>query len=54
MNNANADSKIVFPELSYQIIGAAYEVFNNLGWGFSERQYQQSLASELSNRGIKF
>ncbi len=46
--------KIVFPELSYQIIGAAFNVFNELGWGFSEKDYQSALAKEFEGKSIKF
>ncbi|MBI4087592.1 MAG: GxxExxY protein [Candidatus Liptonbacteria bacterium] len=52
MNNAN--SKIVLPELSYSIIGAAFRVFNELGWGFSEKHYQGALAKELEDAGLLF
>lgn len=45
---------IVFSELSYKIIGAAYRVFNQLGWGMHEKYYQRALAEELKLLGIKF
>lgn len=45
---------LVFPELSYQILGAAFGVFNNLDWGFSEKDYGRALAEEFSKRNIKF
>jgi len=51
-NNANKD--VVYPELSFKIIGAAFSVFNELGWGLSEKQYQQALAKELTDLGISF
>lgn len=45
---------IVFPELSYKIIGAAYRAFDQLGWGMLEKYYQRALAEELKLLGIKF
>jgi GxxExxY protein len=36
-----------------QLIGAAYEVHNILGYGFLERVYQRSLQVELQSCGVK-
>jgi GxxExxY protein len=47
-------NKLVYPELSYEIIGAAFEVFNNLGWGLSEKDYQKAPAQELKELGIRY
>ena len=35
---------LLYPELSYEIIGCAYEVFNELGSGHPEKYYQRALA----------
>jgi GxxExxY protein len=40
-------------ELTEQIIGAAYEVYNALGRGFLEKVYENALALELSRRGLQ-
>lgn len=45
---------ILFPELSYTIVGCAYEVFNNLGSGLLEKQYQKAMATEFELKGLKF
>lgn len=49
-----AKDKLVFPELSYNILGAAFNVSNELGWGLSEKEYQRSLARELEKAGIRY
>lgn len=36
-----------------QLIGAAFEVHNILGYGFLERVYQRAMQVELLSRGIK-
>src|SRR5687768_13295123 len=38
----------------YKLMGAAFEVYNQLGYGMAEEIYQQSLEVELSLRGIPF
>jgi GxxExxY protein len=38
----------------YQLMGAAFEVYNQLGYGMAEEVYQQSLEIELSLRRIPF
>lgn len=46
--------KIVFPDLSYKIIGASFNVFNKLGFGLQEKYYQRALAIEFKNLNINF
>ena len=38
----------------YRFMGAAFEVYNQLGYGMAEKVYQQSLEIELSLPGIPF
>ena len=39
--------------ITEQLIGAAYEVHNVLGFGFLEKVYQRAMQVELQSRGIK-
>ena len=41
-------------EEGYKLMGAAFEVYNELGYGMAEEVYQQSLEIELGLRGIPF
>ena len=52
--NNSGSSKILFPELSYQIVGAAFSVFNELGWGLAEKDYSRAMAQELGLRKMEF
>lgn len=45
---------LLYPELSYQIIGILFEVYNQLGPGYHEKYYQRAIAKELENNKIPF
>lgn len=40
-------------EITEAIIGAAFEVYNELGYGFLERVYHRALQVELIHRGFR-
>lgn len=45
---------LIYPELSYKLVGLAYNVFNELGHGHLEKIYQKAYAKELIEAGIIF
>ena len=45
------EGKLLHEETTSKIIGAAFEVHDQLGYGFLERVYQRSLQVELLRRG---
>ena len=47
-------SDIIFRDESYRIMGACFEVYNQLGSGFLEPVYQEALAIEFQSRSIPF
>ena len=40
-------------EITHEIIGASFDVFRELGYGFLERVYQKAMKVELEIRGLK-
>ncbi len=45
---------LVYREEVYELIGACFEVYNELGCGFVEDPYHEALVLELGYRGIPF
>jgi len=45
---------LMLEEEGYRFMGAAFEVYNQLGYGMAEEIYQQSLEIELSLREIPY
>jgi GxxExxY protein len=43
--------ELIEEDLTYAVIGAFYEVYNELGYGFAERIYMDALELELRARG---
>ena len=52
--NARKVRKILFKDECYQIQGAIFEVYRELGCGFLEAVYQECLQRELAERSIPF
>ncbi len=45
---------LIYPDESYLIMGACFEIYANQGPGFLEAVYQESLEIEFRQRGIPF
>ena len=56
MNHENHGNheKILFSDESYQIQGAVFEVYKEMGCGFLEAVYQECLEIEFQKRGIPY
>ncbi len=46
--------KVLYADESYKIVGACFEVYNEMGGGFLEPVYQECLEIELGFQGIPF
>lgn len=45
---------LLYPELSFQIVGILFEVYNMLGYGYLEKYYQKAIAALLRKLNIEF
>ncbi|MCR4279330.1 MAG: GxxExxY protein [Candidatus Zambryskibacteria bacterium] len=54
METNNKDTKVLYPELSYKIVGLAFEVHNELGQFAREKQYADLLEEKFKNENIKY
>jgi len=52
MSNETTDTPL--QQEGYDLMGAIFEVYNELGFGLSEDIYQESLEMELADRNIPF
>lgn len=39
--------ELIYPKLSYKLIGVAYKIYNSLGFGLQEKYYQRAFEREL-------
>jgi GxxExxY protein len=54
MTQPGVSEKVLYPDLSYEIMGAVYEVHNHFRPGFSEELYERALMLEPKTRQISF
>lgn len=46
--------EIIYPELSFKLVGLAYDVFNHLGYGLQEKAYQSAYEQGLIDHGYGY
>jgi len=44
---------LVYPELSYKIIGVLFDVYNKIGTGYHEKYYQRAIMAYLKINNLK-
>ena len=47
-------AELIYPELSYKIIGILFMVYNQLGGGYQEKYYQQAIKRKLFMSQLPF
>lgn len=45
---------LLYPDLSYKIVGILFDVDNELGYGYKEKYYEQAVSVALGNANIKY
>lgn len=45
---------LIYKELSYDVVGCFYNVYNELGQGYKEALYANALAMEFEDKGIAY
>ncbi|MDP3900314.1 MAG: GxxExxY protein [bacterium] len=45
---------LVYPDLSYKIVGVLYSVFNELGYGYQEKYYERAVANNFKVKELIF
>lgn len=52
--NPSIKVELIYPKLSYAIVGALFEIHNEIGGSLKEKHYQKGLAMAFEEKGIKF
>lgn len=47
-------AKLIYPELSYKLVGLAFKVYNDLGSGYQEKYYKRAFELELQRENITY
>jgi len=47
------DDNYIYSELTNKIIGCAYDVYNQLGFGFMEKVYENAMMIKLPQKGLE-
>ena len=47
-------AELVYPDLSFKIVGVIYKVYNQMGGGYQEKYYQRAISRELRAQRIPF
>lgn len=54
MQIININPNLIYPELSYKIVGLAFKVFNDVGYGMNEKFYQTAFQNLLQESKLDY
>jgi len=46
--------KVIYKDLSYQVMGVMFEVYNELGYGYQEKYYEKAIAKVFAEKGLSY
>ena len=46
--------ELIYPELSYQIVGILFDVYNTIGYGHPEKYYYKAVGTSLAQNNLSF
>jgi len=47
-------AKLIYPDLSYKMVGILFTVYNDLGYGYQEKYYQRAVSEELKKAKLSY
>lgn len=53
-SNKFVGTKLVYPKLSYEVVGILFEIHNKLGNRYQEKYYQRAVEVKLKNKKIPY
>lgn len=53
-SNKFVGTKLVYPKLSYEVVGILFEIHNKLGNRYQEKYYQRAVEVKLKNKKISY
>jgi len=54
MRGGASDNRIIYKELSYEIVKILFEVYNNLGYGYQKKYYQRAIEVAFTKVGFEY
>ncbi|MFA5777833.1 MAG: GxxExxY protein [Parcubacteria group bacterium] len=54
MEGGKQKDKVIYKDLSYDIVGILYDVYNDLGYGYREKYYEKAIIKCFEEKNIKF
>lgn len=54
MVNSASSEKVIYPKLSYEVVGVLFRVHNELGIGYREKRYENAVERKLKESGFTY